>query len=64
MGVSAPLAANGVFGPFGPLYIPFGEQGHSCIKGCLVRLAAQVSPLGIVSQLEITANPAIYSTPF
>lgn len=60
MGVSARLAANGVFRPFGPLYIPFGEQGHSCIKGCLVRVAAQVSPLRIVSQLEIKGNSAIY----
>lgn len=60
MGVSARLAANGVFRPFGPLYIPFGEQGHSCIKGCLVRVAAQVSPLRIVSQLEIKGNSTIY----
>lgn len=60
MGVSARLAANGVFRPFGPLYIPFGEQGHSCIKGCLVRVAAQVSLLRIVSQLEIKGNSAIY----
>lgn len=64
MGVSARLAANGVFRPFGPLYIPFGEQGHSCIKGCLVRVAAQVSPPRIVSQLEIKGNSAIYFSPF
>lgn len=64
VGVSARLAANGVFRPFGPLYIPFGEQGHSCIKGCLVRVAAQVSLLRIVSQLDIKGNSAIYFTPF
>lgn len=49
---------------FEPLYIPFGEQVHSCIKEYLVRVATEVSPLRIVSQLEIKNNAAIYFPPF
>lgn len=48
---------------FEPLYIPFGEQGHSCIKEYL-EFATEVSPLRIVSQFEIKNNAAIYFTPF
>lgn len=38
---------------FKPLYIPFGEKDHSCIKGYLVTVAIEVCPLRIATQLKI-----------